>query len=257
MQPLPKSSALLSEIHSLLDNHVEVDEFTIRRLTRETNKLVKSDPVMAYVALGSIAVLQVDVEKVHYYFNQAINIQENITVWNNYCVCLGSLGYTIEAGELLKKLSFKQNISDLKFLFNGVNLCSEAGLFFTSFNFLLKYNKLSSKKAHSLTESIISTISFMEKLNLKEEMLIPLFDVHSQILRKYDVIERLSPMKDFKQINYYYSKEYNEFRYEIYIDKPVDEVCEMADELAEAVAELDLPADVVYHFTPLYRVYAG
>lgn len=257
MQPLPKSSEFLSEIQTLLNTHSEVDEFTIRRLTREAKKLINVNPVSAYVALGTLAVLQLDVKKVHYYFNQAINIQENITVWNNYCVCLGTLGYTIEAGELLKKLSFKQNISDLKFLFNGVNLCSEAGLFFTSFNFLLKYNKLSPKKTHALTESIISTISFMEKLNLKEEMLTPLFDVHSQILRKYDVIERLSPMKNFKQINYYYSKEYNDFCYEIYIDKPVEEICEMADELADAVAELDLPADVVYHFTPLYRVYAG
>lgn len=46
MQPLPKSVELLSEIHSLLDNHVEVDEFTIRRLTREADKLMKVDTVV-------------------------------------------------------------------------------------------------------------------------------------------------------------------------------------------------------------------
>ncbi|WP_353573155.1 hypothetical protein [Candidatus Albibeggiatoa sp. nov. BB20] len=257
MQPLPKSAELLSEIHSCLDT-TEVDEFTIARLTHEAEKLMKVDAVMAYVALGRIATLKSDIKGIHENFKQAIKlVKQDAFIEQDYAASLGMMGYQIESGKILKSL-FDRNLLNLKELDEAIASCFYCNLFITSYGILKQYKKKAASKTFSIDNEIImqDTVLFMEQLNITEEMLEPLFATHFDILRKYKVIQRLG-FSMGKQVYISFDQNSNEFRYEIYIDKSIDEVCEMADELAEAVAELDLPADVVYHFSPLYRVYAG
>ncbi len=253
-QAVLKSAELLNQLKELT-MIPEVDEFTLKRLANEAEKLIAVDPVSAYLALGRVAVLQLDVEKVHTNFKYVAQIAgQDKRVWRDYSTSLNILGYGLEAANIVKNQLKRSMITyDLDYIDVAISICSFAGLFFTAQYFVEIFNKKSQDYIHPLTDTLDNTVAFMEKLQIEEEMLTPLFKIHFDILRKHDVILRKTVTSP-QMVSIECDKALQEFRYEVYIPKSVEKVCEMADELAEAVAEIDLPADVVYHFYPLYRV---
>ena len=250
-QAVLKSAELLNQLADLVESPDVIDEFTLRRLTREAETLIAIDPVNAYIALGRIAELKLDVEEVHSNFERAMRMsKQDSLVWEDYAKSLSLLGYYLEAANLVKA-QLNKNISNLELLDVAIEICVTAGLFTVAHNLVEIFNKKSQE--YTSTNTLNNIIAFMQKLQITEDMLAPLFKVHFDILRKHDVILRKT-INSPQIVNIECDKHLQEFRYEIYIPKSVEEVCEMADELAEAVAEIDLHPDVAYHFYPLYRV---
>ena len=81
-----------------LDTSERLDDLEMRRLARDANALMPSDPAGAHTVLGGIAGIEGDAAKVHEHYRVALHYsQRELAVLNNYAIALGRAGKFEEA----------------------------------------------------------------------------------------------------------------------------------------------------------------
>jgi len=125
-----KSNQLVDEISILFAGNKQLDPFTLARLKREAEKVVKVEPDYGYCILGMLACLEVDAEACKKNHELSIKLSydpaHDLIYRENYSRSLNYLGMSNEAYQEIKKaLNLYENNPDLLEL--AINTAIESG----------------------------------------------------------------------------------------------------------------------------------
>jgi tetratricopeptide (TPR) repeat protein len=239
-----KTNQLAEEINQLRLIS-KIDSFTIARLEREAQKLVKIDAFSAYQLLGILASLKGDIVSLHKNYEKALKLvvtnQDNARALSNYAASLVNMGYFSEAAELSVK-SYGYNPPSEVIILIPSRL-TYAGLIHKAVDLIRKHNLIEFHFVFEIEQ-------FMDKHGVTDEQLQKLIEIAISVLHEHQFF-------DFRNsINVEFAEdEYSKWlRYVIKINRSVDEIVEMKYELACALAESDLPTELLLHFIVAYEI---
>ena len=131
---MPRTSAPAKKVNALIEHLAGLaeaptpDEFSLQRIARDANALMKSDRAGAHTVLGGVAALQGDVDETRRHYRTALNIDNSITHLFNYSVSLSLLEEHDEALEVAV-VALKAYPDDLNLLNGAMKVALESANF--------------------------------------------------------------------------------------------------------------------------------
>jgi hypothetical protein len=223
----------------------KVDEFTLLRLEKDAQKLLRVDPFNAYQLLGMLSCFKGKINDMHESYKKALNLaitkEDKELVLDNYAASLYNTGYFSQSAELSSKI---YNISFPVKLIESINdRFFYAGLFHQVANFSRKYNLPSNS-------FIFKIESFIDKYNIKDEQIQKVIKIAISVLHNHHIFNFHNAV--YLELSSDESSTW--LSYIIKVNRPVEEIVEMDYELACALAEEDFSSDLLLHFVPVYEV---
>ena len=239
-----KTDQLFKEINRLQFTH-KIDGFTLIRLEKEALKLLNIDAFSSYQLLGTLAGFKGEITSIHENYKKALKLvvtsQDNARAFNNYAVSLFNMGCFSEAIELSVK-SYEYNPPSEVIMLISSRL-SYAGLIHKAADLISKHNLIDLYFVFEIEQ-------FMDEHGVTDEQLQKLIEIAISVLHEHQFF-------DFRNsINVEFAEDENSkwLRYVIKIDRSVDEIVEMKYELACALAESDLPTELLLNFIVAYEI---
>jgi|WetSurMetagenome_2_1015567.scaffolds.fasta_scaffold09228_5 hypothetical protein len=239
-----KTNQLLEEINKIRFMP-KVDRFTLIRLEREAQKLLSVDALHAYQFLGILASFRGDVIGVKQNYKKATNLvltqADKIIFSLNYAESLLNIGFFSESLEQVKDINFDDLSSKMLKSISATFILS--GLFHYAANLVRKYQLIDAYFTFSFE-------NFMDEHGITDEQFQKLIEIGVSILHKHQFFDfRNSTEFEFTE------DEYSKWLcFVIKIDRSVDEIVEMKYELACALAESDLPTELLLNFIVAYEI---
>lgn len=249
-QLVTKANQLVEKIEQLHSQR-KINAFTLIRLRKEANDLLKVDAFYAYQILGMLASLEKNITHVRENYEKSLNLakmaEDKAQVFINYARSLQSMGYLSEAAELgMKSYNIfpSSNLNTKQNIFHFMN----AGLFHRAIEL-----------AHNVNVDVDVELSclpqitqFMDKHGVSDNELQKLIEIAINVLHAYHFFDfHYQEVIAFRLVKDEY---YQWFCYVIKINRSVEEVVEMIHELCEKLAEADLPIKLTSNFIISYEI---
>jgi|GEM_PF-2035952 len=240
-----KSNQLLQELSQLLHSTRNIDQFTLKRLQKEAQSLLKSEALNAHLFLGALAGLQGERSSVHENYKQALTLAptnpNNAIVLNNYITSLLDIGSFSEAVEpVIKAYDYKLPISEIV-----TTILAKAGLFHRAAE-LIRQDHL----VVAADSFIFRTERFMDQHGVSDAELQKLIEIAISVLHAHQFFD----FRFTKIITEFAEEEDSQwFRYVIKINGSVEDIVDMEYELACQLAEDDLSTELLLNFITAYE----
>ncbi|MDH4225569.1 MAG: hypothetical protein OEW12_07980 [Deltaproteobacteria bacterium] len=237
-QPQPKGPALLNEL-ILLGEKGELTPFALKRCKREAEGLLSADPFNAYMSLGFIAAFNKDEAEVHriFEFLEKTYPQENKRILPNHSVALIQLGRTRDS------LSIKKKMFDQGWM-------NSEGMLKTFLSFGLYESGGEWVKQHPESSEITQIINLLKQAehflglaDCREDSTNRLIAIALSTLRQNDIHSEFH-----FQFQVLEDEEDQWIVTTFFLPLPPDEVARLNGELADALAESDIPPMVTTYF---------
>lgn len=126
--PIPKTKAeeIRIQINPFLESRTLPDEFTLNRFKRDIEMAKSVDAVNAYLALGTLAVLEWDEELLDLSYQNTIRLDASSETYEQYATSLQMLGKYPEAA-MNARLASEKNPTDLTCLRRAISYSFIAG----------------------------------------------------------------------------------------------------------------------------------
>lgn len=125
--PAPKANELIERLAQLADTPA-LDEFSLQRIARDANALMKSDPAGAHTVLGGVAALRGDGEETRKRHRAALKIKSDFANFFNYLVSLSMLDEYEEALQVAIG-ALKKHPDNLNLLNSAINSALDSANF--------------------------------------------------------------------------------------------------------------------------------
>ena len=243
-----KANQLFEEIERLRLTP-ELDTFTLTRLQREAINLLKVDAFNAYQILGALASFEENITRVRENYEKALNLasinEDKAIILNNYAISTAVMGYFSEAAKLgIESYNIFPSLRRAK---QNIHHFMRAGLFHHAAELTHKIDNLDLD--NGLFSLISRTTRFMDKHGVSDEELQKLIEITITVLHARQFF-------DFRRIQLeFLEDEYSQwFHYVIKVNRSVEEIIEMIYELADQLAEVDLPIKLTSNFITAYEI---
>ena len=244
----------------------KLDTFTLNRLQREANNLLKVDAFNAYQILGALASFEGNITRVRENYEKALNLasinEDKAMILNNYAVSMGIMGYFSEAAKLgIESYNIFPSLRRAK---QNIHHFMRAGLFHHAAELTHKIDNLDLD--NGLFSLISRTTRFMDKHGVSDEELQKLIEITITVLHARQFFDfhynvQLGFLEDEDsqwfhnvQLGFLEDEDSQWFRYVIKVNRSVEEIIEMIYELANQLAEVDLPIKLTSNFITAYEI---
>ena len=147
--PTKKVNRLIERLAQLADAP-EIDQFSLQRIARDANALMKSDPAGAYTVLGGVAALRGERDETRRRHRTALKIESDFAYLFNYLVSLSMLDEHEEA--LQVAIGALEKYPDhLKLLNSAIKAAAESANFETARDLSHKWDALAPDRPNSLS----------------------------------------------------------------------------------------------------------
>lgn len=181
--PKTKASELIEKVNALL-NREERDEFTLRKIKIEAEKLRPSNAFSAYVLLGMLASLEDDVDEMRANHLAALKLRPNDPVGNlNYSTSLVHLGFYSEAREYALK-AYEGNRGSATFLSLLIDRCYKSGRVQQAKGWIHEWETLNPEQDHDLKNSILAANELLKEDGIGDEVVEELVELSLDVLRR-------------------------------------------------------------------------
>jgi len=184
MQPKPKTKAdeLIEQASKLLLENATADQFLVRRLKQEAQKLQAVDQVGAAQLLGMIATFEKDVEKIDTRYNIALRLlPNNPNIHYNYALSLFRVFRYNEAANNAMK-SFEVTRMDKTALDLLINCLGHAGRYTEAYQYLPTAKELKLEKLAYSAENILLAWGTLQEFDFPESAVVDLVETAVQHL---------------------------------------------------------------------------
>ena len=158
-------------------------ELEFERVKRDAAQLLDSDAHHAYMALGALAAVRIDVEGIHSNFNAALKLDKSDVTYHNYAAALAKAGEFEEALPLFKRAQVMVP-EDLTALGDYIRCAVHAGNPSLAFELLSEWDRRSPAEKFDLDDTIREIQDFLHARNISQESLQGLHRLAFDVMRK-------------------------------------------------------------------------
>jgi tetratricopeptide (TPR) repeat protein len=240
------------EINQLVLNpHPEPSLLT--QFKNEAQKYVQSDNVDAYLAIGTLAGLEGNIDALQANYQQAITeySAKHAYILMLYAKCLTPYGFWEQVADFhhqAYRLSPLKNYLDDAIYFYGL-----AGHFHQVASKLKTWDKVSPQVAHRFSQLAGDVVKFMDERNVSDADLERLINVALLLIRQH----KLSIAASMINISLLEDEDSQWFHYGIPLHESVEKMVELDFELADRIAEEKLPVNLTGYFVPTFEMVGG
>lgn len=232
-------------------------------MEQKANLLLEQDKITAYQFLGDLASFKGDINNVHSYYEKALELvktddAKKLIVLFDYSACLFDMGFFSKGIELsISAYNIVCNTDPLfPFVFKSIIIrFMRVGLVHRAADLIRK--KSNEKYLTNIFNELFGDIrlifeleKFMDEHGINDELLQRLFEIGISVLHKHKFFNFRSP----PLIEFSADEDSKWLCSVIKIDRSVDEIVEMKYELACALAESDLPTELLLNFIVAYEI---
>ncbi len=226
-EPLPKGYELVNNIVKLKVHEVEKNEFMLKKYEKEAKWLMRDDPGLANLALGSIYAIRGDLQKLMPYFERAIQLRpEDSIAMLNYAKTLG------EFYQFSKSILFYERALEIidpieQEIMSIIAHFEYAGLFSKSVEYIQLINKVFPDKPVDL-DNAVNALKTLAYFKISEQSVFEMTKFFEQFIRD----KGLYPQKI--RIDLYYLEC---LQYHYLFDAPEKTIDELQEEFDDIVWE--------------------
>lgn len=183
-QPTPatKAAELLASLASLAEE-AEPNDFELKRLEREAEKLLKIDAGAGYTALGAAASLRGDVEGVHARHRAALQLSgDSPETLRNYAASLSELGEFTKALEVARR-AYSRAPADPQVFASVVTASLYAGHFREAYDLVNKWNGTHPDRPYLPDSPVEGLLSAVDREVFSEERIREVVSIAHELLR--------------------------------------------------------------------------
>jgi tetratricopeptide (TPR) repeat protein len=202
-----------------------------------------------YLALGSLAGLEGDIEAIHKNYQQAIAVSSarHADILTLYAKCLTPFGLFAQAAELMSQAYYFSH--HLDFLADAIQFYGLAGRFHQVADLLKTWEQVSPNKTHPFSNDALKIMAFMDEQQVSDDDLQGLIDLAMSILRQ----NQLTVVPEQIEVDLYADESSQWFHYGILLHESVEKVVKMDAELADKTVE-ECPSQIIKGgFVPLFK----
>ena len=182
--PQTKAAELFERLQALKAS--TVSDMELQRLKRDAEKLLQSDALYAYMALGAIAVLRLDDAGVHANFRAALGLEKGEVVYHNYATALARIGDFDSALPWFEK-THQFLPEDLTSLADFIQCAFNAGELSMAKELLAEWKKRQPEKAFRLSDAITDAHTFLAASKISEITLKKIHHTVFELLRANNI----------------------------------------------------------------------
>lgn len=233
--PKTKASKLIEELNVLL-HQGERDEFTLRRIKSEAEKLRSSDAFNAYILLGMLASLENNVDEMRMNHLAALKLQPNEPNANfNYSTSLNNLCFYSEAREFSVK-AYLGGPGNLQILSSLIEICVRSGRIREARKWLERFQALSPKKVNENEGLILEANELLDDGCVSDDEVEEILELSASALRSNKVIPNRVGIETLSDEESYW------LNYMFEVQRPPADIVELNFEAAERLANSEIPA---------------
>ena len=214
------------------------DEFTLRKIKKETEALRSSDAFAAYILLGGLASLEHDVEGMRRNHSKAIKIRPDDPDANiNYASSLKNLGFYTEARKFAER-AYLADQTYLRTLNDLIEMCWASGRVREAMKWLRRWKLEEHGKANDTREATIRATELLDENGVSDDEVERLVQLKLSVLHKEKIYPSRSigvPMED---------EESRWLNYLVEVRLSPKEVVELNFKAADKLAKSDIPTSV-------------
>lgn len=237
LHPQELADQIFSQLSELSAHRDRVNEFTLKRIQHDAERIKSHDPVAAYTALGCIAFLRHDTEEMLYNHQKALKFNDYDFHSNiNFAVSLSNAGYfglAYEYGKKAFNIAGPEHVEAAK---EFLNHCKSAGKFQEAAELMQLLGKM--KIEIPKDNVVVDGLKFVNSRNIDPELISDYFCLSTEIMKKNDIYP--------KNIRHWHYEDEEEeyFIKEIFIEASSEDVAQMNTELSELVTKKNYPTDL-------------
>ena len=180
--PATKAAALIEALATLAEE-AEPNNFKLRQLEREAEKLLKFDAVAGYTALGAVASLRGDIEAVHSRHGAALKLSgDSPETLHNYGASLAKVGEFTQALEVARRAHSRAPADPG--VFDGVVTASlYTGHFREAYDLVNKWNGAHPERPYAPDSPVEAILSAVDREVFTEERLQEVVAIAHEVLR--------------------------------------------------------------------------
>ena len=233
--PKTKASKLIEKMNDLV-NRRDRDEFTLRKIRKEAEKLRSSDAFNAYILLGMLASLENDVDEMRLNHLAALKLRPDDPNANfNYSTSLNNLCFYSEAREFAVK-AYLGGPGNLQILSSLIEICVRSGRIREARKWLRKIEKLEPEVVIENKNIILEAYDLFSEFDVSDDDVEEILRLslsalhHNKVVPTKIIIETLSDEESY-WLNYMFE-----------VQRPPADIVELNFEAAERLANSEIPA---------------
>ncbi len=201
--------------------------FTSAQQQIQSLKMVNSDPVLCYTALGAMVSKQYDIAQTHAQFKMALQADlSSCRIAQLYATALNNISLPFEASDLLLKYHTRYP-NELSLLTDTIESCVNTGRAFRGEALLAHWHKLTTDMQNPYETTIKQWALIYRRQSLMESEVQPLLESALSLVHQSLIRQRKNFLISADYANYdgapYLS-------YTIYIDETVDDLLELEEQ---------------------------
>jgi tetratricopeptide (TPR) repeat protein len=252
--PMPSQVAVqipkfFNEINQLVLNpHPEPSLLT--QFKKDAEKYIQSDNVEAYLALGTLAGLEGNLEALQANYQQAITeySAKHAYILMLYAKCLTPYGFFLQVADFHHQAYCLSPILD--YLDEAIYFYGLAGHFHQVVSKLQTWNQVNPQVAHRFSQLAGKVVKLMDERNVSDADLERLINVVLSQLRQH----KLSIAASQFNISLLEDEDSQWFHYGIPLHESVEKMVALDFELADRIAEEKLPVNLTGYFVPTFEM---
>jgi len=246
-QPQKTTNNIIKELNQYAGGDAIPDEFTLKKLRNEGEKLSKVDPVEGNVVLGIIATIARDEDNAIKRFKSAFNRSKSHMVLHNYAKAMMRFGRTEDAIKIANDTisMYRDNPSVLNEI---ADISFNAGFYNKAAEILTDIERLKGASDKQLIENTKFLGNHCKKNDVSEEDVSQLISVIYKVSLKYDIPTPAVLFYDDPSN----SDSYLFMRFCVNGNATQKIVMEMNDDLVSGIATKNLPAAMTGGIVPSF-----
>jgi len=244
-EPKLKSEELVERINKLTQEDRK-NVFKINALRKEAEALIKNDPFNAYMILGALSGIEAKIDEVRDYFNRSIKISpNNYYGYYSFAKALHNNGFYSEASPYAIKANELNpgNTDILNFL---VNNCCSSGRYRDANDWLKKWGRAMPKRQHKDANALEQINYFVSDKEINDD------DVEHLQLIAFDLLNEYGIFGHNGGVQMLSDEESSWVSHELKIIRPVAEIVDLNEKLAEKLAGENLPSNLTSSVVIMY-----
>jgi len=244
--------AIFKKINQLVISH-NPEPFLLTQFKNEAQKYIQSDNVDAYLALGTLAGLEGNIDALQANYQQAITeySAKHAYILMLYAKCLTPYGFFSQVADFHHQAYRLSPI--LNYLDDAIYFYGLAGHFHQVALLLRTWDKVSPHKAHRFSQLAEDIVKFMDERNVSDADLEELITIALLLLRQH----KLSIAASQINISLLEDEDSLWFHYGIPLHESVEKMVELDFELADNIADKKLPVKITGYFVPTFEMVRG
>ena len=225
-------------------NTKKIDSMALEQFKSQVKSLLELEVPNVYLALGTIASLENDIDNVHYYYQQAIELfSRKADILASYADSLARIGRFSAATDLMLEAYYLLP-GGIDYLDDAIHLCGVTG----RFHLVSELLRIKTQVTYSFQTLVSKIVQLMDETQVTDEELENLIKITLMVLHRHDIIIN-SQQISFSMEEDYYSKW---FRYAIHTDKvPMKQIVPLISEISGELRFAGISYNARTYFLPM------